>query len=169
MKTAAMSSRDGLPSRLGVRSSAYSSVGEQGALSLKSPEACDMHKSSASTASFIFSRSTKKVVIETAAASSPDAQATLKQSLAAELMQVSDQTKANALSNGGVKSDKVPPPVAKKPSHGSSSPSQNLPACSAKTDFSVEGNGAPGVQPTSGVTLPDTTTRVTADTIETLF
>ncbi|KAL7382291.1 hypothetical protein ABVT39_020151 [Epinephelus coioides] len=169
MKTAAMSSRDGLPSRLGVRSSAYSSVGEQGALSLKSPEACDMHKSPASTASFIFSRSTKKVVIETAAASSPDAQATLKQSLAAELMQVSDQSKANALSNGGVKSDKVPPPVAKKPSHGSSSPSQNLPACSAKTDFSVEGNGAPGVQPTSGVTLPDTTTRVTADTIETLF
>lgn len=167
MKTAAMSSRDGLPSRLGVRSSAYSSVGEQA--SLKLPEGCDMHKSPASAASFIFSRSTKKVVVETAAASSPEAQASLKQSLAAELMQVSDQSKA--FSNGGVKSDKVPPPVAKKPAHGSASPSQNRSACSAKMGFSVEGNGAiGGVQHMSGITPPETTTtRVTADTIETLF
>ncbi|XP_070777870.1 NHS-like protein 3 [Enoplosus armatus] len=170
MKTAAMSSRDGLPSRLGVRSSTYSCVSEQGALSLKSPDGCDMHKSPASTASFIFSRSAKKVVIDTAAASSPEAQASLKQSLAAELMQVSDQSKAAAFSNGGVKSDKVPPPVAKKPAHGSISPSQNLPACSAKMGFSVEGNGIGGVQHMSGITPPETTTtRVTADTIETLF
>lgn len=160
MKTAAMSSRDGLPSRLGVRSSTYSCVSEQGALALKSPEGCDMHKSPASTASFIFSRSTKKVVIETAAASSPEAQASLKQSLAAELMQVSDQSKAAAFSNGGVKSDKVPPPVAKKPAHGSISPSQNISACSAKTDFSVEGNGAIGaVQHMSGITHPETTSK----------
>ncbi|XP_054461947.1 uncharacterized protein KIAA1522 homolog isoform X2 [Anoplopoma fimbria] len=166
MKTAAMSSRDGLPSRLGVRSSTYSPVGEQGALNLKSPDGCDMHKSPASTASFIFSRSTKKVVFETAAASSPDAQASLKQSLAAELMQVSDQS--NTISNGGVKVDKVPPPVAKKPAN---SPSQILPACSAKMDVSVEANGAIGrTQHTGGTTLPEmTTTRVTADTIETLF
>ncbi|KAI3358418.1 hypothetical protein L3Q82_014840 [Scortum barcoo] len=169
MKTAAMSSRDGLPSRLGVRSSTYSSVGEQGALSLKSPEGCDMYKSPASTASFIFSRSTKKVVIETATSTSPEAQASLKQSLAAELMQVSDQSKA--ASNGGVKSDKVPPPVAKKPAHGTISPSQNRPACSAKMGFIVEGNGAiEGVQYMSTITHPETTTtRVTADTIETLF
>ncbi|KAM9339885.1 NHS-like protein 3 [Symphorus nematophorus] len=171
MKTAAMSSRDGLPSRLGARTSTYSFVGEPGALSLKSPEGCDMHKSPASTASFIFSRSTKKVVIETAAASSPEAQASLKQSLTAELMQVSDQSKATVFSNGGVKSDKVPPPVAKKPAHGSISPSPTLPACSAKMDLSVEGNGAlGGVQHLSGITPPETTTtRVTADTIETLF
>ncbi|XP_076610272.1 NHS-like protein 3 isoform X3 [Chaetodon auriga] len=171
MKTAAMSSRDGLPSRLGVRSSTYNSVNEQGALSLKSIEGCDMHKSPASTASFIFSRSTKKVVIETTAASSPEAQASLKQSLAAELMQVSDQSKPATFSNGGVKPDKVPPPVAKKPAHGSINPSQNLPSCSAKIDFSVEGNGAiGGVQHMSGITPPETTTtRVTADTIETLF
>ncbi|XP_031709633.1 NHS-like protein 3 isoform X1 [Anarrhichthys ocellatus] len=168
MKTAAMSSRDGLPSRLGVRSSTYSSVGEHGALSLKSPEGCDTHKSPASTASFIFSRSTKKVVFETAAASSPEAQASLKQSLAAELLQVSDQSNSTSFSNGGVKLDKVPPPVAKKPVN---SPSQNLPACSSKMDFSVEGNGAiGGVQHTGGITLPETTTtRMTADTIETLF
>ncbi|XP_019130996.1 NHS-like protein 3 isoform X2 [Larimichthys crocea] len=167
MKTAAMSSRDGLPSRLGVRSSAYSGVGEQGPLSLKSPEGWDMHKSPASTASFIFSRSTKKVVIETTAASSPEAQANLKQSLTAELMQVSDQSKTAAFSNGGLKFDKVPPPVAKKPAHGSISPSQNRPACPAKMDFSVDGNG---VQHMSGITPPETTTtRVTADTIETLF
>lgn len=171
MKTAAMSSRDGLPSRLGVRSSTYSCISEPGALPLRSPEGCDMHKSPASTASFIFSRSTKKVVIETAAASSPEAQATLKQSLAAELMQVSDHSKATAFSNGGVRSDKVPPPVAKKPAHGSISPSQNLLACSAKMDFGVEGNGAiGGIQHMSGITATEmTTTRVTADTIETLF
>ncbi|XP_044027265.1 uncharacterized protein KIAA1522 homolog isoform X2 [Siniperca chuatsi] len=170
MKTAAMSSRDGLPSRLGVRSSTYSCVSEQGALSLKSPEGCDMHKSPASTASFIFSRSAKKVVIETAAASSPEAQASLKQSLATELMKVSDHSKAAAFTNGAVKSDKVPPPVAKKPVHGSISPTQNLPACSAKMDFSVEGNRTIGIQHMSGITPPETTTtRVTADTIETLF
>lgn len=162
MKTAAMSSRDGLPCRLGVRSPPYSSFSESRALALNSPDGCDMHKSPASTASFIFSRSTKKVVIETASASSPDAHASLKQSLAAELMQVSDQSRA--FTNGGVRCDKVPPPVAKKPAHGSISPSQNPSSCS---QLSVEGNG--GVQHMSGITLPETTTRVTADTIETLF
>ncbi|KAM3858641.1 NHS-like protein 3 [Diretmus argenteus] len=132
MKTAAMSSKDSLPSRLGLRSSTSSN--EPGAPSTKSSEGGDMHKSPASTASFIFSRSTKKVVIETAVVSSPEAQATLKHSLVAELMQVSDQSKATAFSNGGVKSDKVPPPVAKKPAHGSTNPSQKLPACSSKTE-----------------------------------
>ncbi|KAM3596301.1 uncharacterized protein V6R79_011960 [Siganus canaliculatus] len=169
MKTAAMSSRDVLPSRLGVRPSTYGGVSEQGAVSLKSPEVCDMHKSPASTASFIFSRSTKKVVIETSAATSHEAQANLRQSLATELMQVSDQSKAAAYSNGVIKSDKVPPPVAKKPAHGSISPSQNLLASSTKLDISFDGNGAlGGVQHMSGP--PETTTtRVTADTIETLF
>uniref|UniRef100_A0A3Q4BZA6 KIAA1522 n=1 Tax=Mola mola TaxID=94237 RepID=A0A3Q4BZA6_MOLML len=141
MKTAAMSSRDGLPSRLGVRSPPHSCVSEQGSLSPKSPERYDMHKSPASTASFIFSRSTKMVVMETAAASSPEAQASLKQSLAAELMQVSDKLKTGVISNGGLKSDKVPPPIAKKPSQGVKSPSQNRPACSAKIDFRPCENG----------------------------
>lgn len=166
MKTAAMSSRDGLPSRLSMRTSPYSSVSEP--LALKSPEGCDLQKSPASTASFIFSRSTKKVVIETAAASSPETQANLKQSLAAELMQFSDHSKA--FSNGGIRSEKVPPPVAKKPAHGSTSPSQNLPTCTVKMDLSVAGNGTMGTGQHMGkITLPETTTRVTADTIETLF
>lgn len=159
MKTAAMSSRDGLPPRLGVRSSTFSCVSEQGALAMRSPEGCDMHKSPASTASFIFSRSMKKVVIETAASSSPEAQASLKQSLAAELMQVSDQSKAIAFSNGGMKSDKVPPPVAKKPAHGSISPSHNLPACAAKMDLSVEGNEAIGGVHMTGISHPETTSK----------
>uniref|UniRef100_A0A3Q3XLD6 Uncharacterized protein n=1 Tax=Mola mola TaxID=94237 RepID=A0A3Q3XLD6_MOLML len=159
MKTAAMSSRDGLPSRLGVRSPPHSCVSEQGSLSPKSPERYDMHKSPASTASFIFSRSTKMVVMETAAASSPEAQASLKQSLAAELMQVSDKLKTGVISNGGLKSDKVPPPIAKKPSQGVKSPSQNRPACSAKIDFSVDKNRATGVQHMSGVTSPETTSK----------
>ncbi|KAK2830152.1 hypothetical protein Q5P01_018083 [Channa striata] len=171
MKTAAMSPRDGLPARLGVRSQTYNCLSDPGALSVKSLEGSDMHKSPASTASFIFSRSTKKVVIETAAASSPDAQASLKQSLAAELMQISDQSRAAGVSNGGVKCEKVPPPVAKKPAHGSISHSQHHPVCSGKMEFSVDSNGATGgLQHTSGITSPETTTtRVTADTIETLF
>uniref|UniRef100_A0A3Q3GJZ0 NHS like 3 n=1 Tax=Labrus bergylta TaxID=56723 RepID=A0A3Q3GJZ0_9LABR len=157
---------NGLPSRLGVRSSTYSYVSEQSALSQRSPDVNDMHKSPATTASFIFSRSTKKVVIETAAASCPEAQASLKESLAAELMQMSDQSKAVALSNGGVKSDKVPPPVAKKPAHGSLSPSRNDPACSAMMDVSVGGNGAIGVRNASGVTYAETTSKISISICE---
>lgn len=163
MKTAAMSSRDGLPSRLGVRSSIHRSTGEPGALVVRSPELCDMHRSPASTASFIFSRSSKKVVIEAAPASSPEAQANLKQSLAAELNQVSDQTRAGSVSNGVLKSDKVPPPVAKKPTQGNVLPAQINPA---NTNSAVEENGPAQGKP---LPLPETTTRVTADTIETLF
>ena len=160
MKTAAMSSRDCLPSRLGVRSPTYSCVSEPGAVSVKSPEGNDINMSPASTASFIFSRSTKKVVIETTAATSSEAQASLKQSLAAELMQVSDQSRAATFSNGGVKCDKVPPPVAKKPAHGSISPSQHYPTCSGRIEYSVEGNGAIGdAQQTSGITPPETTSK----------
>ncbi|XP_029975963.1 NHS-like protein 3 isoform X2 [Salarias fasciatus] len=169
LKTAAMSSRDSLSSRLGVRSPMYSCIADPGALSLKSPEACDMHKSPASAASFIFSRSTKKVVVESAAASTPEAQAALKQNLVSELLLVSDQSKAATFSNGGVKCDKVPPPVAKKPAPGSVSPSHNH-SPSSRVELSIKGNGANGgVQRKSGITLPETTTRVTADTIETLF
>ncbi|KAM9386318.1 NHS-like protein 3 isoform 2-T2 [Pholidichthys leucotaenia] len=168
MKTAAMSSRDALPSRLSAGSPTYGCGSEPGTISLKSPESYDMHKSPASTASFIFSRSTKKVIIETAASLSPEAQASLKQSLAAELLQVSDQSKAATFSNGGLRCDKVPPPVAKKPTQSSISPS-SLPNSLGKS--SVRGNGATGGVPhMSGVTPPETTTtRVTADTIETLF
>lgn len=147
IKTAAMSSRDSLPCRLGVRSPTYSCMNEPGALSPKPPEGCDMLKSPASTASFIFSRSTKRVIIETPAASFPEAQASLKQSLVAELMQVSDQSKAAAFSNGGVKCDRAPPPVAKKPAQSSITPSQNPLSFSAKMELGVEGSGAIGVTP----------------------
>uniref|UniRef100_A0A669DY86 NHS like 3 n=1 Tax=Oreochromis niloticus TaxID=8128 RepID=A0A669DY86_ORENI len=169
MKTAAMSSRDGLPSKLGVKSPTYSCVSEPGALSRKSHEGYDVHKSPASTASFIFSRSTKKVVIETA--SSPDAQANLKQSLAAELMQVSDQSKAAVFTFDGVKCDKVPPPVAKKPTQSSINSSPSFPNSLSKIEVNVKGNGAVvGGEHRSGINLSETTTtRVTADTIETLF
>lgn len=154
MKTAAMSSKDGLPSLLGMRSSAQGCASEQGAQSLKFPEGYDLHKSPASTASFIFSRSTKKVVIETAASSCPEAQANLKQSLAAELMQMSDQSKV--ISNGGLKSDKVPPPVARKPSQVGIGSSPTRPTYSAK-DCESDRNGA--VQRGRAMTSPETTSK----------
>lgn len=154
MKTAAMSLRDGLPSLMGVRSSAQGCAGEQSSQSLKLPEGYDLHKSPASTASFIFSRSTKKVVIETSASSSPEAQANLKQSLAAELMQLSDQSKV--ISNGGLKSDKVPPPVARKPSQGCIGSSPTRLAYSTK-DCKTDGNGA--TQRARAMTSPETTSK----------
>lgn len=154
MKTAAMSLRDGLPSLLGVRPSAQGCAGEQSSLSLKLPEGFDLHKSPASTASFIFSRSTKKVVIETSASSSPEAQASLKQSLAAELMQLSDQSKV--ISNGGLKSEKVPPPVARKPSQGciGSSPTRLI---HSTKDCETDGNA--GRQRARAMTSPETTSK----------
>lgn len=155
MKTAAMSSRDSLPSRLGMRSSIHRSTGEPGAVVLQSPELCDMHRSPASTASFIFSRSSKKVVIEAVPAPSPEAQANLKQSLAAELNQVSDQTRAGSVSNGVLKSDKVPPPVAKKPTQGNVLPAQMNPA---NTNSAVEENGPAQGKP---VPLPETSKSIT--------
>lgn len=152
LKTAAMSSKDGLPSLLGVRSSTQGCSGEQGAQSWRLPEGYDLHKSPASTASFIFSRSTKKVVIETAASSSPEAQSSLTQSLAAELMQLSDQSKVT--SNGRLKSDKVPPPVARKPTHGGvgSSPTHR--------GYSAKDHGPDGaVQGSRAMTSPETTSK----------
>ncbi|XP_072741399.1 NHS-like protein 3 isoform X1 [Ciconia boyciana] len=81
-------------------------------------------KSPASTASFIFAKSSRKLVIETA--SSPEAQADLKRNLVAELMNFSGQRSAAPAATqqgpGKVqahrKPGKIPPPVAKKPSLG---------------------------------------------------
>ncbi|XP_039184364.1 uncharacterized protein KIAA1522 homolog isoform X3 [Crotalus tigris] len=81
-----------------------------------------LHKSPASTASFIFAKSPKKLVIETA--SSSEAQASLQKNLVAELMTVSSQrsTAAPELHLQGSaktpKHQKIPPPIAKKPSLG---------------------------------------------------
>ncbi|XP_075293934.1 NHS-like protein 3 isoform X1 [Opisthocomus hoazin] len=82
------------------------------------------HKSPASTASFIFAKSSRKLVIETA--SSPEAQADLKRNLVAELRNLSGQrSAAPAAAQPGPgkaqahrKPGKIPPPVAKKPSLG---------------------------------------------------
>lgn len=109
MKTAAMSS-SGFSARPSLRlPTPTASSNDVSVPSSKTPDDC---KSPASTASFIFSKSTKKVVIETS--TSPEVQANLKQSLAAELMQISDQHKS-MVANGTKKHHKVPPPVAKKP------------------------------------------------------
>ncbi|XP_074782377.1 NHS-like protein 3 isoform X2 [Athene noctua] len=82
------------------------------------------HKSPASTASFIFAKSSRKLVIETS--SSSEAQADLKRNLVAELMNFSGQrSAAQAATQQGPgkaqihrKPSKIPPPVAKKPSLG---------------------------------------------------
>ncbi|XP_061838306.2 NHS-like protein 3 isoform X2 [Nerophis lumbriciformis] len=130
IKTAALTSREGLPCRLGMRTS-YHCANESGILPLKTCEAYDKQQFQTSTASFIFSRSTKRALED----QSP----------------IFDQTHR-------VKSDRVPPPVARKPSHGGVSFSQ-------EPSFAI---GDPQ-QHSKGIALPETTTRVTADTIETLF
>lgn len=68
-------------------------------------------QSPASTASFIFSKGTKKLQLERPA--SPEAQADLQRKMVAELRSISEQRDAQA-----PKKPKAPPPVARKPSVG---------------------------------------------------
>ncbi|XP_064029006.1 NHS-like protein 3 isoform X2 [Pogoniulus pusillus] len=120
LKAAALSSEEAAEKPpLGARASLPAAEGAPGDGQL-SPR----NKSPASTASFIFAKSSKKLVIETA--SSPEAQADLKRNLVAELMNFSGQrSAASAATQQGPgkpqthrKPGKVPPPVAKKPSLG---------------------------------------------------
>ncbi|KAA0718169.1 hypothetical protein E1301_Tti001237 [Triplophysa tibetana] len=76
--------------------------------------------SPASTASFIFSKSTKKVVIETP--TSPAVQTDLRRTLVAELASVSDSPKSI---DSHKTASKVPPPVAIKPKSKVESAAQN--------------------------------------------
>ncbi|KFO34409.1 Putative protein KIAA1522 [Fukomys damarensis] len=69
-------------------------------------------QSPASTASFIFSKGTKKLHIEQPV--SPEAQADLQRNLVAELRSISEQRPPQAVK----KPPKAPPPVARKPSVG---------------------------------------------------
>lgn len=69
-------------------------------------------QSPASTASFIFSKGTKKLQLERPV--SPEAQADLQRNLVAELRSISEQRPPQGLK----KSPKAPPPVARKPSVG---------------------------------------------------
>ncbi|KAI4882772.1 hypothetical protein NFI96_024468 [Prochilodus magdalenae] len=117
LKTAAMSSKDGQAKHFGLHSPS-GSAGGSGAL-----------LSPSSTANFIFSKNTKKVVIE--APSSPETQADLKKSLVSELASVSQTSKANDSQN---KSVKVPPPIAKKPSSRAENTSQNSAEAETKAE-----------------------------------
>ncbi|KAK1791311.1 hypothetical protein P4O66_013325, partial [Electrophorus voltai] len=94
LKTAAMSSIDNQAKRL----------------SLHSPPPSAGGNSPSSTANFIFSKSTKKVVV--GAPSSPGAHTGLMKTLVSELATFSQPNKP---ANSPIKTVKVPPPIAKKP------------------------------------------------------
>ncbi|XP_071755910.1 uncharacterized protein LOC139912094 isoform X2 [Centroberyx gerrardi] len=96
LRTAART-KDAPPSRLSLHSPL-------------SPLGGDLHKSPSSTASFIFSKSTKKVVIETTPL--PDGKANFQKNVVAELSSVTKSVNEAESLKKGVK---VPPPVAKKP------------------------------------------------------
>ncbi|KAJ7991912.1 hypothetical protein DPEC_G00288790 [Dallia pectoralis] len=178
MKTAAMSSRDGLPTRFRMPSSTTfpSSSGESGMLSRISLEGADSLKSPASTASFVFSKSSKKVVIETPVSSSV-VQVSLHQSLAEELKLVSDQSKASTVTNGNVGKagivKRVPPPVAKKPTHAFTNASERLVCSTVKSGIipsprRPEANqGIETVQPAGQQALPED--QNTGGTMETCY
>ncbi|XP_071624158.1 NHS-like protein 3 isoform X2 [Heliangelus exortis] len=116
LKAATLSSGEAVEKPLGSREALPGPEGPPGE-GQQSPRI----KSPASTASFIFAKSSKKLVIETA--SSPEAQADLKRNLVAELMNMSGQRSAAPAAaqqgpnkaQGHRKPGKVPPPVAKKP------------------------------------------------------
>lgn len=124
-RAAARSASDGPAKRLSVHSPPTTPGGSP----LKSPT---------STASFIFSKSNKKVVVETPA--SPEVQSSLRQTLQTELAAVSTQSNQN----DGLK--KVPPPVASKPKGKLQSSRNGLPNPSTEeavtTDVQTAGQGA---------------------------
>ncbi|XP_047664026.1 uncharacterized protein KIAA1522 homolog isoform X2 [Tachysurus fulvidraco] len=152
MKTAAMSS-SGFPARPSLR--LPTPTANSNDVPVPSPKTPDDCKSPASTASFIFSKSTKKVVIETAI--SPEAQASLKQSLAAELMQISDQQNSS-VPNCIKKHHKVPPPVAKKPVYATN-PSEKVGTVTKLTtiDSSSKQNNGVANNQSAGQQVPSTT------------
>ncbi|XP_076604844.1 uncharacterized protein LOC143331643 [Chaetodon auriga] len=92
-----------------LRTAARSKSSPASRLSLHSPTSpIDLHKSPSSTASFIFSKSNKKAVIETKPA--PETKAIIQNNL-----EVSSETKVMSEAELVKKEIKVPPPVAKKP------------------------------------------------------
>uniref|UniRef100_A0A3Q1EUE2 Titin-like n=1 Tax=Acanthochromis polyacanthus TaxID=80966 RepID=A0A3Q1EUE2_9TELE len=92
-----------------MRTAARSKEGTTSRLSLHSPTSpMDLHKSPTSTASFIFSKSNKKVMIETKPVLE-DKQTIQKN------VEVPTVTKLNSEAESLKKGVKVPPPVAKKP------------------------------------------------------
>ncbi|XP_029586243.1 uncharacterized protein KIAA1522 homolog isoform X3 [Salmo trutta] len=94
-----------------LRTEARSKEGPPSHLSLHSPTSPTGLKFPSSTASFIFAKSTKKVVIETL--STPEAQANLTKNLVAELSSMSNPAKSTETQKEVAV--KVPPPVARKP------------------------------------------------------
>lgn len=94
-----------------MRTEARSKEGPPSHLSLHSPTSPTGLKFPSSTASFIFAKSTKKVVIETL--STPEAQANLTKKLVAELSSMSNPSKS--IETQKEVAVKVPPPVARKP------------------------------------------------------
>ncbi|XP_016364199.1 uncharacterized protein KIAA1522 homolog isoform X2 [Sinocyclocheilus rhinocerous] len=109
LKAATMSSKDNQAKRFGLCSPPPAMA--SGTAVPNSP---------ASTASFIFSKSPKKVVIETP--SSLEVQVDLRKTLVAEFASVSDSAKSN---DSHKMANKVPPPIAKKPSAKVESVAQN--------------------------------------------
>ncbi|MCI4376911.1 hypothetical protein PGIGA_G00193900 [Pangasianodon gigas] len=116
LKTAAMSSTDNQAKRMSL---------------LHSPPLSPGAISPTSTANFIFSKSTKKVVIEKSP-SSPESKSDLRKTLVYELKSVS-QTSKPAADPQNTKA-KVPPPVAKKPS----AKSENITHNSSKINVDTE-------------------------------
>ncbi len=109
LKAAAMSSKDNQVKRFGLSSPPPATANSTTVLN-----------SPASMASFIFSKSPKKVVMETP--SSLEVQADLRKTLVAELASVSDSAKSN---DSHKMVNKVPPPIAKKPKAKVESVAQN--------------------------------------------
>ncbi|XP_054994754.1 uncharacterized protein KIAA1522 homolog isoform X1 [Sorex araneus] len=92
-------------------------------------------QSPASTASFIFSKGTKKLQLERPV--SPEAQADLQRNLVAELRSISEPRPPQVTK----KSPKAAPPVARKPSVGVPTPTNGLPPTEDRTK--EENGGVP--------------------------
>ncbi|KAM4046501.1 NHS-like protein 3 [Anomaloglossus baeobatrachus] len=101
----------------------------------KPPESPSAHRSSASAASFVFARSSKKFVFDPP--TSQDAESSLKKDLVAELKTHGGPRSPDEKPPIQRKPSKIPPPVARKPSVGVPRTPTSPPSSTGSTNGSV--------------------------------
>ncbi|XP_073521757.1 NHS-like protein 3 isoform X2 [Phyllobates terribilis] len=121
----------------------------------KPPESPSAHRSSASAASFVFARSSKKFVFDPP--TSQDAESSLKKDLVAELKTHGGPRSPDEKPPIQRKPSKIPPPVARKPSVGVPRTPTSPPSSTGGTNGSV-------FTPRDTELAPSTTAAVTSGT-----
>ncbi|XP_040280520.1 uncharacterized protein KIAA1522 homolog [Bufo bufo] len=118
---------------------------------LKPPESPSTHKSSASAASFVFARSSKKFVFDPP--TSQDAESSLKKEIVAELKAQGGPRSPDEKPPLQRKPSKIPPPVARKPSVGIPRTPTTPSHSTGSTNGSVFSPRDPGLAPSTSAAI----------------